>query len=183
MARGSKYSPKIRERAVRLARGSDRAISAVARDLGMPPKTLRTWVRQDEADDGSRTDRLATVEREELTALRREVRDLHRANEILKAASMFRTGARPTPSEVSTFIDQHCARLGVEPICRELEVSASAYWQGGQDHRRFGRFVMQSFSVRSAVFTPSRLRSTGNGRCGSSFSARGTPWRVARWSV
>ena len=89
MARGSKYSPELRERAIRLARGSDRAISAVARDLGMHPETLRTWVRQDEADDGSRTDRLATVEREELTALRREVRDLRRANEILKAASVF----------------------------------------------------------------------------------------------
>ena len=46
-------------------------------------------VRQDEADDGTRAKRLATVEREELTALRKEVRDLRRANEILKAASVF----------------------------------------------------------------------------------------------
>jgi transposase len=52
-------------------------------------ETLRVWVRQDEADDGTRADRLATVEREELTALRKEVRDLRRANEILKAASVF----------------------------------------------------------------------------------------------
>ena len=44
---------------------------------------------QDEATDGTRSDRLATAEREELTALRREVRDLRRANEILKAASVF----------------------------------------------------------------------------------------------
>ena len=55
----------------------------------MHPETLRTWVRQDEADDGSRNDRLATVEREELRELRREVRDLRRSNEILKAASVF----------------------------------------------------------------------------------------------
>ena len=47
------------------------------------------WVRQDEADDGSRADRLATAERGELVALRREVRDLRRSNEILKAASVF----------------------------------------------------------------------------------------------
>ena len=47
------------------------------------------WVRQDEADDGSRADRLASAEREELTALRRAVRDLRRSNEILKAASVF----------------------------------------------------------------------------------------------
>jgi transposase len=52
-------------------------------------ETLRVWVRQDEADDGTRADQLATVEREELTALRKEVRDLRRANEILKAASVF----------------------------------------------------------------------------------------------
>jgi transposase len=89
MGRGSKYPPELRERAVRLARGADRPISAVARDLGIHPETLRTWVRQDEADDGSRGDRLATVEREELRELRREVRDLRRANEILKAASVF----------------------------------------------------------------------------------------------
>jgi transposase len=74
---------------VRLARGSDRPISAVARDLGVHRETLRTWVRQDEADDGTRADRLATAEREELTALRKEVRDLRRSNEILKAASVF----------------------------------------------------------------------------------------------
>ena len=89
MGRGSKYPPELHERAVRLARGSDRPISAVARDLGIHPETLRTWVRQDEADDGSRGNRLATVEREELMVLRREVRDLRRANEILKAASVF----------------------------------------------------------------------------------------------
>jgi transposase len=52
-------------------------------------ETLRVWVRQDEADDGTRADRLATVEREELMALRQEVRDSRRANEILKAASVF----------------------------------------------------------------------------------------------
>jgi transposase len=46
-------------------------------------------VRRDEANDGSRVDRLTTAEREELTALRRENRDLRRSNEILKAASVF----------------------------------------------------------------------------------------------
>jgi transposase len=89
MGRRSKYPSELRERAVRLARGSDRPISAVARDLGVHRETLRTWVRQDEADDGTRADRLATAEREELTALRKEVRDLRRSNEILKAASVF----------------------------------------------------------------------------------------------
>ncbi len=89
MGRPRKYSSELRERAVRLARESERGIAPVARDLGLNPETLRGWVRQAEADDGSRRDRLTTVEREELAALRREVRDLRRSNEILKAASVF----------------------------------------------------------------------------------------------
>ena len=89
MARRSKYSPEFRERSVRVARESERSISEVARDLGIHPETLRVWVRQDETDDGTRTDRLTTAEREELSVLRRENRDLRRSNEILKAASVF----------------------------------------------------------------------------------------------
>ena len=89
MARPSKYSPEFRERCVRVARESERAIAPVAHDLGVHPETLRVWVRQDEADDGTRTDRLATAEREELVTLHRENRDLKRSNEILKAASVF----------------------------------------------------------------------------------------------
>ena len=88
MPRPSKYPPEFRERCIRIARESERSISAVARDLGVHPETLRLWVRQGEADDGTRSDRLATAEREELTALRREVRDLRRSDEILKAASV-----------------------------------------------------------------------------------------------
>ena len=89
MARPTKYAPEFRQRSVRIARESQRPIAAVARDLGIHHETLRVWVRRDEADDGTRRDLLATAEREELTALRREVRDLRRANEILKAASVF----------------------------------------------------------------------------------------------
>ena len=89
MPRASRYPPEFKERAVRIARESGRPIAAVARDLGMHHETLRVWVRQDEADDGTRSDRLSTAEREELTALRRENRDLKRSNEILKAASVF----------------------------------------------------------------------------------------------
>jgi len=89
MTKGSRYPVEFHERAVRLARETDRSISDVARDLGVHPKTLRLWVQQDDADNGSRTNQLITVEKEELTALRREVRDLRRANEILKAASVF----------------------------------------------------------------------------------------------
>jgi transposase len=97
MGRPSKYPPEFRQRAVHIARQFERPIAAVARDLGIHHETLRVWVRQDEADDGTRSDRLAAVEREELAALRREVRDLRRANEILKAASVFFAGELDQP--------------------------------------------------------------------------------------
>jgi transposase len=89
MARPSKYPPEFRERAIRMARESQRSIAAVAADLGINHETLRQWLRQDEADHGSRADRLTTDERQELSVLRRENRELRRANEILKAASVF----------------------------------------------------------------------------------------------
>jgi transposase len=89
MSRPSKYAPEFRERAILMARESQRSIAAVARDLGINHETLRQWLRQDEADRGTRSDRLSSTEREELASLRRENRELRRANEILKAASVF----------------------------------------------------------------------------------------------
>ena len=84
-----KYSDELRERAVRLVFDSGRPIAAVARDLGVHREALRLWVRQAEADAGARGDLLASSERERLKALERENRELKKANEILKAASVF----------------------------------------------------------------------------------------------
>jgi transposase len=89
MAAPRKYPDELRERAVRLVFESGRPIAHVARDLGMHPEALRLAVRQAEADAGTRNDRLTSSERERLKALERENRDLKRANEILKAASVF----------------------------------------------------------------------------------------------
>jgi len=89
MSRPSKYPKELIERGVRLALESERPIAHVAADLGIHPETLRKRVRQAEADSGSRTDLLTTQEREEIRKLRREVFELRRANEILKAASVF----------------------------------------------------------------------------------------------
>jgi len=85
----SKYSDELRERAVRLVFESQRPIAHVARDLGVHKEALRLWVRQAEADAGTRNDRLTSAERERLKALERENRELRKANEILKAASVF----------------------------------------------------------------------------------------------
>jgi transposase len=89
MAAPRKYPDELRERAIRLAMESGRPIAHVARDLGIHKEALRSWVRQAEADAGTRNDRLTTVEREHLKELEREVRELRKANEILKAASVF----------------------------------------------------------------------------------------------
>jgi len=68
---------------------SGRPIAQVAKDLGIGSESLRAWVRQAQADAGERVEQLTTLEGEELKRLRGEVRDLRRANEILKAASVF----------------------------------------------------------------------------------------------
>lgn len=74
---------------MRLALESDRPIAQIAADLDIHREALRTWVRQAQADAGSRPEQLTSIEREELKRLRRENNELKRANEILKAASAF----------------------------------------------------------------------------------------------
>jgi transposase len=93
MASTSKrYSKELRDRAVRLVFESERPIAQVAADLGVGIESLCNWVRQAEADAGERADRLTSSEREELARLRGEVKELRRANEVLKAASVFFAG-------------------------------------------------------------------------------------------
>lgn len=96
MARPSKYPEELRERAVRMVAevapqyGSQwAAITAVAGKLGVgAPETVRTWVRRAEVDAGNRPG-VTTEQAEEITRLKREVAELRRANEILKAAAIF----------------------------------------------------------------------------------------------
>ena len=96
MARGTYYPQELRERAVRMVaevrpeyRSDWPAIKAVAAKLGIgSAETLRKWVRQAEIDGGTRPG-TSTEESAELRKLRAEVRELRRANEILKAASAF----------------------------------------------------------------------------------------------
>ena len=94
-----RYPDELRQRGVGLVFESGRPIAHVARDLGVICETLRLSVRQAEADDGRRGDRLTTAERERLKQLERENRELRRANEILKAASARRSSTRPGRSD------------------------------------------------------------------------------------
>ncbi len=84
-----KYPDELKERSVRLVFESGRPIRQVARDLGIKYESLRQWVRQAEADAGKRPGALTSSEREHLKELQREVRELRKANEILRAASVF----------------------------------------------------------------------------------------------
>jgi len=95
MARPSKYSPEVRERAVRMVFDHARehpsqwaTIRSVGEKLGVRTESLRRWVRQAERDAGRRPG-LTTDERAELKRLQREVFELKRANEILKKAAAF----------------------------------------------------------------------------------------------
>jgi transposase len=89
MPRPRKYPEELIERGVRLAIESGRPIAHVAKDIGLPAETLRKRVRQAEADQGLRPEMPTSEEREEIKALKRENAELRRANEILKAASIF----------------------------------------------------------------------------------------------
>ena len=95
MARSSRHPREVRERAVALVwetqsdYGSQgEAIVSIAAKVGASAESLRRWVRQAEVDAGARAG-TTSGDAEVLRELRRENRDLRRANEILKAAATF----------------------------------------------------------------------------------------------
>jgi transposase-like protein len=95
MNKTNKFSPEVRERAVRLVqehRGEYpslwAAVESIAPKIGCVPQTLLDWVKREEVDTGQR-DGLTSTERDRLKQLERENKELRRANEILKTASAF----------------------------------------------------------------------------------------------
>ena len=95
MSTAKKFSPEVRERAVRLVfehadeyESQWAAIGSIAEKIGCTKETLRNWVRQAERDQGKRPG-LTSDEHERLKTLERENRELRRANEILRKASAF----------------------------------------------------------------------------------------------
>jgi hypothetical protein len=95
MRKSIKFSPEVRERAVRMVqehRGEYpslwAAIESIAPKIGCVAQTLLDWVKQAEIDAGARPG-VSTAEAQRIKELEREVKELRRANEILKLASAF----------------------------------------------------------------------------------------------
>ena len=95
MTRGTRYSPEVRERAVRMVDeqradyGSEwEAITSIAAKFGCTAETLRRW-RREEASRRAGPAALAANDRDRVKLLEREVKELRRANEILRKASAY----------------------------------------------------------------------------------------------
>lgn len=104
MAAQRKYPAELRERATRMAIDARKdpetrtgAYRRIGEQLGVHPEALRTWVKQAETDEGLRPG-TTTADSTRIAELEREVRELRRANQILKAASAFFAAELDRPS-------------------------------------------------------------------------------------
>jgi len=95
MGRQSRFSPEVRERAVRMVLDHEKeyssqwsAVRSIAPKIGCSPETLRNWVRPVERDEGRRPG-MTTDEKQRIKELERENFELRRANEILRKATAF----------------------------------------------------------------------------------------------
>jgi|SRR5580704_12515174 transposase len=84
------FTPQYKAEVVALHRKSGKSAGELARDLDLIEKSVRLWIRQAEIDEGKGpAGALTTSEREELAALKREVKTLRLEREILKKAAAF----------------------------------------------------------------------------------------------
>ena len=88
--RRSRYTSEFRAEAVRLYRSvkEEKSMRQLATELGISNETLRSWIKQEDIDEGRR-EGLSSEERQELSRLRRENRVLQEEREILKKAAAF----------------------------------------------------------------------------------------------
>jgi transposase len=101
MAKKRAYPPEFRQRMVELVR-SGRTPEQLGKEFEPSAQAIRNWVAVADRDEGRRTDGLTTVEREELSRLRRENKQLRLEREILsKAAAWFARETKAVPSKDS----------------------------------------------------------------------------------
>nr|WP_171769620.1 IS3 family transposase [Shigella dysenteriae] len=137
MTKNTRFSPEVRQRAVRMVLESQgeydsqwATICSIAPKIGCTPETLRVWVRQHERDTGGGDGGLTTAERQRLKELERENRELRRSNDILRQASAYfgEGGVRPPLEKVMPRLDKLRKLYGVGPVCSELHIAPSTYY-------------------------------------------------------
>jgi transposase len=84
-----RFSEEFKAEAVRLVLDGDRTVGGVARELDLTASALRTWVERARADRTKGRTGLTTAEREELSRLRKEVKDLRGERDLLKKTAAF----------------------------------------------------------------------------------------------
>ncbi|MBB9822200.1 IS3 family transposase [Escherichia coli] len=137
MTKNTRFSPEVRQRAVRMVLESQgeydsqwATICSIAPKIGCTPETLRVWVRQHERNTGGGDGGLTTAERQRLKELERENRELRRSNDILRQASAYfgEGGVRPPLEKVMPLLDKLRKLYGVGPVCSELHIAPSTYY-------------------------------------------------------
>ena len=127
MAKGTRYTPEFKAKAVRLLAESrssysseTNAISAVAKDLGIAPESLRRWRNQSDATVAEET-RQSAEDAEEAAGRERAIASGER--DLDDGVGFFRGQARPDTALMAAYIDEHRSRFRVGPICRVLSES------------------------------------------------------------
>ena len=145
-------------------------VSRIARQLGIGEQTLRNWVERAEIDTGKRPG-TSTEDKTRIAELEKEVRELRRANAILKSASAF-SRRSSTAQAVVGYIDAHREEFGVEPICRVLQFAPSTYYAAKSRPLSHGPSPTASWAT-SAGSTRRTTRSMGCARSGASCAVKG----------
>ncbi|EGF7334754.1 TPA: IS3 family transposase [Escherichia coli] len=137
MTKNTRFSPEVRQRAVRMVLESQSeydsqwaTICSIAPKIGCTPETLRVWVRQHERDTGGGDGGLTTAERQRLKELERENRELRRSNDILRQASAYFAKAEFDRlwKKLMPLLDKLRKLYGVGPVCSELHIAPSTYY-------------------------------------------------------
>ncbi len=121
MTKNTRFSPEVRQRAVRMVLESQgeydsqwAAICSIAPKIGCTPETLRVWVRQHERDTGSGDGGLTTAERQRLKELERENRELRRSNDIHRKLPEKEVNRMTKNTRFSPEVRQRAVRMVLE---------------------------------------------------------------------
>ena len=122
------YALEFRRQMVDLVR-SGRTPEALSREFEPTAQAIWNWVRQADRDEGRRQDGPTSAEREELTRLRRENRQLRQERDIFgKGSGLVRTGDRSDPIRVFQFMSANQAFFAIATMARVLGVSTAGYY-------------------------------------------------------